>query len=125
MTESMFISPPPVTLAGLRSHFLTTYGLKEDQVELMVNSSRRSLEKIFNEAREAMGKDDVAATMVGVCHSLKGLLLNMGEPDWADMARMLEKAARDGKPVDFKMAMEQFHVGMTEVLAGGDSASEQ
>ena len=118
MPEFMSSVPPPVTLARLRNHFSVTYQLDPQQVELMVSSSRRSLEKIFHEACIALQMDDQAGKMVAVCHSLKGLLLNMGEPGWANMARELEAAARKGESLDYPALFHRFHEGMAEVLDG-------
>lgn len=120
MTESMSTLPPPVTLAGLRNHFSTTYQLESQQVELMVSSSRRSLEKIFSEAGFALDASDSTGKMVAVCHSLKGLLLNMGAPDWANVAKELEKAAREGKSLDYRAVLNQFREGMAEILADAE-----
>ncbi|SHO42947.1 Hpt domain-containing protein [Desulfopila aestuarii] len=118
MTETTpFPHPAPVTIAGLRNHFHSTYQLGEKQVELMVNSSRKSLDKILAEARTALQSDNVPAEMVNIGHSLKGLLLNMGEPEWAEIARDLEKSARAGEVRDYSALVALLTEGMATVLA--------
>lgn len=118
MTERKpFPQPAPVTIAGLKNHFQTTYQLGENQVELMVNSSRKSLDKILAEARAALHSDNIPVEMVNVGHSLKGLLLNMGEPEWAEVARDLEKSARAGEQRDYEALVAFLADGMATVLA--------
>lgn len=109
--------PAPVTIAGLKKHFQTTYQLDENQVELMVNSSRKSLDKILAEARVALHSDHIPVAMVNVGHSLKGLLLNMGQPEWAEVARDLEKSARAGEMRDYAALIALLTEGMATVLA--------
>jgi len=109
--------PAPVTIAGLKNHFHTTYQLGENQVELMVNSSRKSLDKILTEARTALHSDNIPVEMVSVGHSLKGLLLNMGEPEWAEVARELEKSARAGEVRDYAALVALLTEGLATVLA--------
>jgi len=118
MTETTPLPhPAPVTIAGLKKHFHTTYQLGENQVELMVNSSRKSLDKILTEARTALHSDNIPVEMVNVGHSLKGLLLNMGEPEWAEVARELEKSARAGEVRDYAALVALLTEGLATVLA--------
>jgi len=122
MTETTPIpEPAPVTIAGLRNHFRTTYQLGEPQVELMVNSTRKSLSSILVEARSALQSDAVPARMVNVGHNLKGLLLNMGEPAWAEVARDLEKSARAGEMRDYAALVDLLTKGMATVLVYNES----
>lgn len=114
--------PPPVTITGLQNHFRSTYQLGDEQVVLMINSSRKSLDKILAEARQALQADDICAELVNIGHSLKGLLLNMGEPEWAEVARALEKSARDRDILDYDAIIRQMTVGMAIVLAYDDAA---
>lgn len=114
--------PPPVTIAGLRQHFRVTYQLGDEQVELMVRSSRKSLDKILDEAEKALQSGDICARLGGVGHSLKGLLLNMGEPRWADLARDLEKSAKAGKMRDYAAIIDILTEGMAAVITYGDKA---
>lgn len=109
-------TPPPVTVAALRNHFKSTYKLQDDQVELMIRSSKSSLNKVFFSAREAFKLQDVCGALFRVGHSLKGLLLNMGEPQWADVARKLENAAKNGENRNYKAMVEVLEKGMAEIM---------
>lgn len=111
--------PPPLTIGGLRRHFRETYQLGETQIELMVNSSRMSLEKILSEAEVALEAADSCRELVQVGHNLKGLLLNMGAPQWADVARDLEKSARAGEERDYAVIVARLGQGLAEVLSSG------
>ncbi len=115
-----FPTPAPVSIDGLRTYFRSTYQLGEQQVELMINSSRKSLEKILAEARLALQSEEVCGEMVHIGHNLKGLLLNMGEPEWAELARELEHSARAGIQRDYVGMIDQFVQGMTAVLTYGE-----
>ena len=118
MTETTPLPlPEPVTIAGLKKHFQTTYQLAESQVELMINSSRKSLDKILDDAKKALNSDNVPCEMVNIGHSLKGLLLNMGEVEWAEVARDLEKSARAGEARDYAALVAKLTEGMATVLA--------
>lgn len=120
MTDTKLSPPPPVTIGGLREYFQITYQLGEEQVELMLDSSRKSLERILGEATVAFGSDNVPHQMVNICHSLKGLLLNMGAPEWAGVARDLEKSARAGENRDYAAVITQLSEGLAAVLAYGE-----
>lgn len=116
-TESHGSYPPPLTIDGLRRHFRETYQLGDVQIELMVNSSRMSLEKILSEAQQAFNAADTCEKLVPVGHNLKGLLLNMGANQWADVARDLEKSAREGQMRDYAAIVATLSQGLTEVLS--------
>lgn len=109
--------PPPVSIAVLKKHFKTTYQLGDSQVELMLQSSRKSLDKILTEAEVALQAEDVCSHLVSIGHSLKGLLLNMGESEWAAFAREFERAAREDESRDYATVIAQLNVGMAAVIA--------
>jgi hypothetical protein len=108
--------PPPVSIAVLRNHFKVTYNLGEEQVELMIQSSRKSMEKILSDAEMALQTEDPRAQLGNIGHSLKGLLLNMGEQQWAEVARDLELSARTGEVRDYTAFIALFSTGMTAVM---------
>lgn len=114
--------PPPVDIVELKHHFKTTYQLGESQVELMIQSSRKSINKILAEAELALQAEDACIQLANVGHSLKGLLLNMGEVRWADVARDMEASARAGEKRDYAAVITMLSNGMAAVIAYSDES---
>jgi hypothetical protein len=108
--------PPPVDLPCLRTHFRTAYKLDDTQVELMVQSSAKSLNIALAAAAEAMKGDDIHELMCQVGHSLKGLLLNMGQPEWAGVAKRIEGSAKEERECDYSALLETIRLGLAEVI---------
>lgn len=96
MERTSLNPPPPVDLTSLRSHFKTAYKLRDDQVELMIESTQRSLCSSLEAARKLVGSDQ-NEDFHHVGHTLKGLFLNMGLPEWAAWAKQLELASSEGE----------------------------
>jgi hypothetical protein len=112
----------PVTIENLREHFRTTYKLNEEQIDLMVVSSARSLQTAFLAADDIFGSEDVCEKMAAIAHSLKGLLLNMGQFEWAGFAREIERAAKASEKCDYKEMIRRLRVGMhpvSQIIKGG------
>jgi HPt (histidine-containing phosphotransfer) domain-containing protein len=85
--------PSPVEPSNLREHFTTTYRLNSDQVEVMLKSSALSLATTLAKLQKAIDENHGYGEISRLSHSLKGVLLNMGELEWAELARRIEKAA--------------------------------
>lgn len=111
--------PPPVTIAALKQHFKTTYQLREDQVELMLQSSRKSMDTVLAAAEDALRAEDVCGRLGDIGHSLKGLLLNMGQSQWAEVARDLEVSARAGEARDYPAVITVLNTAMAAVMTYG------
>jgi hypothetical protein len=105
----------PVTIENLREHFRTTYRLNEEQVDLMVISSARSLQTAFLAFDEIKDKEELFTKIAAIAHSLKGLLLNMGQHDWASYAAEIENAANTGKDCDYKIMIDDLRLGLRNV----------
>jgi len=108
--------PAAVSLSTLCNHFKETYGLSPAQVEVMVESSSRSLMQAFSQATAAMNTADPRQELAVVFHGLKGLLLNMGESDWAAYARETEQRLKKGEPCDYTRVLEELQDGMSAIL---------
>jgi hypothetical protein len=111
----------PVTIGNLRNHFKTTYKLNEEQIDLMVVSSARSLKTAFSAAEEILDSEDVCEKMIAVAHSLKGLLLNMGQMEWAGFAQEIEGAAKATENRDYHEMIRILRAGMepiSQILTG-------
>lgn len=108
--------PPKVTTDGLRNHFKTTYKLAEEQVDIMLVSSVKSLTTSFSALYEALEKDDEFEEVFRLAHNLKGLLLNMGESQWAELARNLEMAATAKEKLDYHSLVREIQSGVADIL---------
>jgi len=67
----------------------------------MVRSAARSLQTTFDSVDQILAGGDSGAAQARVAHNLKGQLLNMGETGWADIARMVEFAAKAEEDHDY------------------------
>jgi HPt (histidine-containing phosphotransfer) domain-containing protein len=85
--------PSPIEPSNLRVHFATIYRLDTNQVEIMLKSSAKSLETTLTELQKAIDGNNGYREIARLGHSLKGVLLNMGELEWAELARRIEKSA--------------------------------
>ena len=105
--------PLPVCLERLREHFRQVYKFNEDQVESMLRSASQSLQKCFASADQALASDDLCSALAPVAHSLNGLLLNLGEGDWATLARDIELAATAGRAYEYAEVIARMRQGMS------------
>jgi hypothetical protein len=108
---------PDITVERLRRHFSQTYRLSEEQTDFMIKSSAQSLQAVFESARQIFESEvpDQAA-LIRMSHSLKGLLLNMGEPGWADIARSMEFAAKAGESRDYSVPVKAVRKATSAVM---------
>lgn len=117
--------PQPLNLMKVRAHFRGEYQLSDEQAELMIQSSAKSIEKILGESkllRAALGgegslpESQVSEVAKRFFHSLKGLFLNMGETDWADYARTLEADCTSTDLVTFDQGLAELTLGVAELV---------
>jgi len=109
--------PNPLVLDKLRDHFRRTYMLNETQVETMLVSSSKSLKQALASAHDILAGTEPEARFALVFHSLKGLLLNMGEAEWAAYTKELEKKQTNGEQVDYAAAVAILEKGMAAILS--------
>jgi hypothetical protein len=107
--------PSPVTIRSLREHFRTTYNFNEEQIDLMVVSSARSIQAAFLAVDEIVGKEDGFGKIAVIAHGLKGLLLNMGQNDWAEYVKDIENAAKAGRHHEYTDMVQRLRLGLQEV----------
>jgi len=108
--------PPKVTVNNLRNHFKTVYRLADDQIDIMLESSAKSLNTSLSALYDAIGEGASLEEVSRLGHSIKGLLLNMGEQGWAELARELELSASGGADVDYKGLIDGIHKGVEDIL---------
>jgi HPt (histidine-containing phosphotransfer) domain-containing protein len=107
---------PRVSRERLVHHFKATYRLDDDQIKVMIDSSARSMNAALAALYQALDENRDLSEIARLGHSIKGLLLNMGETQWAELARELEKAAAQGKQLDFRAIVANIHQGFEDVL---------
>jgi len=91
--------------------------LNETQVETMLVSSSKSLKQALASAHDILAGTEPEARFALVFHSLKGLLLNMGEAEWAAYTKELEKKQTNGEQVDYAAAVAILEKGMAAILS--------
>lgn len=109
-------TPPKIRTEKLREHFSTTYRLKDDQIDMMLASTSKSLNASLRALYEALDEGGNLNEVSRLGHSVKGLLLNMGEPQWAEFARELENSAAKGESRDYRKLVECIHRGVEKIL---------
>lgn len=107
--------PEPVTLAALRQHFEQTYGFNPSQVATMLKSSTRSLDQVFKNISEVQKDDGSLELMAQAFHGLKGLLLNMGQEEWATYIQDIEQKLKQGIPCDIEGVVTELKAGLAEI----------
>lgn len=79
----------------------------------MLRSASQSLRTTFASAQQALAGDDLCSALAPVAHSLKGLLLNLGEGEWAALARTIEQTAETGKPYEYADVVNDMREGLS------------
>ncbi|MDP3479276.1 MAG: Hpt domain-containing protein [Desulfoprunum sp.] len=108
--------PPPLDLETLRNHFRNVYKLKDEQVEFMIRSASQSLQTALASAEQALASDNLCAALSPVAHSFKGLFLNMGESEWASLARAMEQATKAGQLHEYAAVVQKIRQGVSIVI---------
>lgn len=124
--NGLFI-PAPLVLSKLRDHFRQTYMLNETQIETMLASSSKSLEHALSSVGEILKEPEDKERPVAFFHGLKGLLLNMGETEWASYIKAIENKLAAGGRIDYAMVIGIIEGGLGEILSynGGDGAKSR
>jgi hypothetical protein len=110
------VTPAPVTLIKLREHFRCKYNLNESQVEIMVVSSSKSLKQGLDHLAAAFSQEQSEEQLRAIYHGMKGLLLNMGETEWAAYTREIEKKLLLNKKLDHGVIAGIMRNQMVDVL---------
>jgi len=65
---------------------------------------------------QVLAGGDPCAALAPVAHSFKGQLLNMGEAGWADIARMVESAAKAKEVHDYALPFQAICEAMWVIM---------
>lgn len=113
--------PLPINTQALKAHFADKYQFNEEQVELMLQSSRESLQAILVRAHHATDGEQLDFEEIArIGHSLKGLFLNLGEAEWAGVAREMEEGAKQKDIDNYLEMVEGIRQGVLEILHYGE-----
>lgn len=123
MCAENFSVPEPVLLENLRTHFHDAYRFNASQVEIMVQSSSKSLCQAMADIEEFLLTGKGYRLLCSVFHNLKGVSLNMGEDEWADFFRTIEKRIDSGEPCDIEKIRGTMIFGLKDVLSAGVEAT--
>lgn len=106
----------PLSIEKLRIHFRDVYQLNESQVETMVQSSSKSLVFAMDTIDDFLKVKESHEDLVPVFHNLKGVLLNMGEEEWADYFRTIERRIIADEICDIGKVQKIMQRGLQDVL---------
>lgn len=81
---------PAVDPAHIRKFMLDKYKLPPENIDMLLKSMGNSLLSELDNAKEAIAKQDME-TLSRSGHTIKGVLLNAGLDNWADMAFRIQK----------------------------------
>jgi len=112
--------PSKVSRARVRSHFRDAYSLSGEQIEILLKSSARSLDTFLSALDDVVGNGEDLPQISRFGHGLKGVLLNMGEDGWAELARDIEYSAAEGEKKDYKKIVAAIRLGVEEILEVSD-----
>lgn len=109
----------PLSIEKLRIHFRDVYKLNESQVETMVQSSSKSLVFAMDTIDDFLRKKECGEGLGPVFHNLKGVLLNMGEEEWAHYFRTIERRIAADEKCDMSKVQKIMKSGLQDVLSYG------
>lgn len=117
--DSLHCRLSPVRVESLKNYFKSAYMLSDAQIDCMVESSAESLQSTLALLHRATERRYNFNEICVQSHRLKGVLLNMGENDWAEVARQMEKSASKKEHRKYFSIVERLHLAMVDILAFG------
>lgn len=102
----------PLCLASVRAYFRRTYQLEDPQIDTLLATAKADLHHHLQMAEAAWEAKDLAAVAIAA-HSIKGVLLNMGETEWSGAAKAIELAAKAGETLDYHSKITSLRGGIT------------
>ena len=102
-------------LKHIRDHLKATYAFDPEQIEHLLNVSLKSLQKNLAQAEQAQESNDVE-TLIALCHSLKGMLLNLGLRTQAELATELEQKGGAMSSAKRQHLLDELSCSLEDVL---------
>ena len=106
----------PIALDVIREHLRQQYQLEEASVEAIVVKIRGSLAEDLRMAQEALAAGDLPR-LRQVAHSLKGVLLNAGQFEWAELAATIDNGIRENRQADYGALVDRLAYGFSSLAA--------
>ncbi|MDH5297423.1 MAG: ATP-binding protein, partial [Desulfobulbaceae bacterium] len=89
--------PSTLSVTRVREHMVATYGLEEEKIDQLLHALKANLAGYLAAAATAADAENLPALRLAA-HSIKGLLLNLGIQEGADLAKTLEQWAKEDDP---------------------------
>ncbi|MDR3631937.1 MAG: hypothetical protein P4L42_16570 [Desulfocapsaceae bacterium] len=93
----------------------SAYDFNEEQTTHMTVSAARSLREAFLSVDGIRWGDNECSKIADIAHGLKGLLLNMGQPEWAGYVKEIETGAHAGESRNYKEMFDTVRVAVRDV----------
>jgi PAS domain S-box-containing protein len=100
--------PEAITVSQVAEYLRSTTGLKPEQVAGLLRTARKSIVVHLAGAREALQRQDYPALGI-VAHTLKGVLLQCGLTELADIAQEIHGGTRTGSDLPYAERLDTLH----------------
>jgi PAS domain S-box-containing protein len=110
------ICPEAITTSQVAEYLQSTTGLKPEQVVGLLRTARKSIIVHLAGAREALQRKDYPALGIAT-HTLKGVLLQCGLTELANIAQEIHGGTRSGSDLPFAERLDTLHARLAGLLA--------
>lgn len=108
----------------VRDHLSTTYRLEDAEIEIFLQSSRKSVTENLDKAG-ACGKNGDFTGMKAVVHSVKGSLLNLGLSEFAERAQVIELELEAGGVSTCQKQLNGLRHALSDFLLENDNGEQE
>jgi CheY-like chemotaxis protein/HPt (histidine-containing phosphotransfer) domain-containing protein len=102
-------------LEHIRCHLETTYAFEAEQVDRLLEISLKSLSTTLAQAEQAQASNEIE-TLADHCHSLKGILLNLGLREQAVLAAEIEQKAGNISPDERQNLLKELSQSLETIV---------
>jgi HPt (histidine-containing phosphotransfer) domain-containing protein len=102
-------------LEHIRCHLETTYAFEAEQVDRLLEISLKSLSTTLAQAEQAQASNEIE-TLADHCHSLKGILLNLGLREQALLAAEIEQKAGNISPDERQNLLKELSQSLETIV---------
>jgi two-component system, sensor histidine kinase len=103
------------TLDEIKDFFSNRLNLPDEKVEYFIKTLMNSLKRELRNAEQAIENNEIEK-LGKIAHTIKGTLLNSGLSGWAERAREIEFAAKEGEERDYPGMLFQLKEGLSTLL---------
>lgn len=105
----------PVSLEAVKEYLFKTYEMSPESLDSMMKGLRETLQSELDKARVATSQNELKMLAMSA-HTIKGILLNVGLAAWADLAKVIEMAAKNGEVKDYGIILGELGQGVAALL---------